>query len=79
MAEFDFTELFPLTKDTTNYRLISKEGVSLVDTPLGKFLKVDASAITHLTFFGLDTLSSCAKSLMIQKQVITIDLSLLIS
>jgi fumarate hydratase class I len=62
MAEFDFTELFPLTKDTTNYRLISKEGVSLVDTPLGKFLKVDASAITHLTEVAMHDIAHFLRS-----------------
>ena len=49
MADFDFTEIFPLGKDDTPYRLVSTEGVSTVDTPLGKFLKVDASAISLLT------------------------------
>ena len=62
MAEFDFTELFPLTKDTTNYRLISKDGVSTVDTPLGKFLKVDTSAITHLTEVAMHDIAHFLRS-----------------
>ena len=49
MAEFAFTELLPLGPDTTPYRLISKEGVETVETPLGTFLKVSPEAITLLT------------------------------
>ena len=49
MADFDFTELFPLGPDTTKYRLISTDGVSTFETPEGTFLKVDPSAITLLT------------------------------
>ncbi|MEI8240575.1 MAG: fumarate hydratase, partial [Actinomycetota bacterium] len=47
--EFDFTELLPLGHDDTPYRLVSTEGVEVVDTPLGEFLRVDPAAITLLT------------------------------
>ncbi len=49
MPDFAFTEILPLGPDTTEYRLISTEGVSQVETPLGTFLKVDPGAITLLT------------------------------
>ncbi len=49
MAEFAFTEILPLGPDTTEYRLVSTEGVEQVDTPLGTFLKVSQEAITLLT------------------------------
>lgn len=49
MPEFSFSEIFPLGPDTTEYRLIGKEGVSEVTTPLGTFLKVEPEAITLLT------------------------------
>ena len=49
MPEFVFSEIFPLGPDTTEYRLISTEGVSQVETPLGTFLKVTPEAITLLT------------------------------
>jgi len=49
MQEFVFSEIFPLGPDTTEYRLLSKEGVSEVETPLGTFLKVTPAAITLLT------------------------------
>ncbi len=49
MQEFVFSEIFPLGPDTTEYRLLSKEGVSEVETPLGAFLRVTPAAITLLT------------------------------
>jgi fumarate hydratase class I len=49
MPEFAFTELFPLGPDDTPYRLVTTEGVSTVDTPLGSFLQVHPSAITRIT------------------------------
>ena len=49
MPDFAFTEILPLGHDTTEYRLISTEGVSQVETPLGTFLKVEPEAITLLT------------------------------
>ena len=49
MSEFAFTELFPLGHDDTPYRLLSTEGVSVVDTPLGEMLRVSPAAITLLT------------------------------
>jgi len=49
MPEFAFTELLPLGPDTTPYRLVSPDGVSTVDTPLGTFVRVAPEAITLLT------------------------------
>jgi fumarate hydratase class I len=47
--EFEFTELFPLRHDDTPFRLVTTEGVSTIDTPLGTMLQVDPAAITRLT------------------------------
>ena len=49
MPDFVFSEIFPLGPDNTEYRLLSKDGVSEVETPLGTFLKVTPEAITFLT------------------------------
>ncbi|MGA1638281.1 MAG: fumarate hydratase [Ilumatobacteraceae bacterium] len=46
---FVHTDLLPLGPDTTEYRLVTREGVSVEETSLGEFLRVDASAITRLT------------------------------
>ena len=48
-AQIDYTEMFPLGPDETEYRLVSTEGVSTFDTPQGKFLKVEPDAIRSLT------------------------------
>jgi len=48
-APFQFSELLPLGPDTTEYRLISTEGVSTFETPEGTFLKVNPAAIVTLT------------------------------
>ena len=45
---FAHVELLPLGADTTKYRLISRDGVSVAKTELGEFLRVDAAAITSL-------------------------------
>jgi fumarate hydratase class I len=49
MPEFAFTELLPLGQDHADYRLLTTDGISTVDTPAGTFLRVDPSALTLLT------------------------------
>jgi fumarate hydratase, class I len=49
MPEFAFTELLPLRHDDTPYRLVSTEGVSTIDTPMGQFLHVEPEALTLIT------------------------------
>lgn len=49
MADFVFTEILPLGPDITQYRKISTEGVTQVETPLGTFLKVELEALRLLT------------------------------
>ena len=46
---FAHSELLPLGPDTTEYRLLTTEGVSTFSTSEGTFLKVSPQAITHLT------------------------------
>ncbi|MFM7080487.1 MAG: fumarate hydratase [Actinomycetota bacterium] len=46
---FAHVELLTLGKDTTEYRLVTRDGVSTAKPELGEFLRVDASAITRLT------------------------------
>jgi len=52
MPEFEFTEILPLGKDDTPYRLVTTDGVSTFDTPEGTFLKVDPEALTRITARG---------------------------
>ena len=46
---FAYSDLLPLGPDTTNYRLVSAEGVSTIDTAGRTFLKVEPEALTLLT------------------------------
>ena len=49
MTEFAYSDLLPLGPDTTEYRLISTEGVSTFEADGRTFVKVDPSAIRLLT------------------------------
>ncbi len=49
-AAFSYSPLLPTGSDLTDYRLVSDEGVDVVDGPGGRrFLTVESSAITQLT------------------------------
>ncbi|MFM9138323.1 MAG: fumarate hydratase, partial [Actinomycetota bacterium] len=52
-APFVHTELLPLGPDTTEYRLLTRDGVDTFSTPHGEFLRVDPAAITLLTREGM--------------------------
>ena len=49
MAEFAHSDLLPLGPDTTEYRLVSTEGVSTFSAGGRTFLKVEPEALTRLT------------------------------
>ena len=49
MADFVHQELLPLGPDTTEYRLLTTEGVETVETEVGNFLRVSPEAISTLT------------------------------
>ena len=67
MADFTFTEILPLGPDTTEYRLISREGVSQVETPLGAFLKVEPEALTLLTETAMRDIAHLLRSSHLQQ------------
>jgi fumarate hydratase class I len=48
MADFVHQDLLPLGPDTTNYRLLTTEGVETVETSVGNFLRISPEAITTL-------------------------------
>ena len=48
-AEFAYSEILPLGPDTTDYRLVSDEGVSTVAHGGRTFLRVEPEALTRLT------------------------------
>ncbi len=49
MPEFAFTEMLSLGPDTTDYRLLTTDGVSTIDTDAGRFVRVEPAALTLLT------------------------------
>ena len=66
-APFTYTELLPLGDDTTEYRLLSTEGVSTFTTPEGTFLKVDPAAITLLTEHAMRDIAHLLRSEHLQQ------------
>ncbi len=67
MADFAFTEILPLGADNTEYRLVSTEGVSQVETPLGMFLKVEPEALTLLTQTAMRDIAHLLRSSHLQQ------------
>ena len=49
MPEFAYTEVLSLGPDTTEYRLLTTDGVSTLDTEAGTFVRIEPAAITLLT------------------------------
>lgn len=47
--EFEYNEMFPMGKDTTQYHLLTKDYVSVVEFEGKEMLKVDPAGITYLT------------------------------
>ncbi len=54
---FSYSDLLPLGEDTTRYRLISKEGVSVVKLGDKEFLQVTPEALTLLTEAAIHDIS----------------------
>jgi fumarate hydratase class I len=49
MPQFSYSDLLPLGEDSTQYRLVSKEGVSVVKLGDKEFLQIEPSALALLT------------------------------
>lgn len=49
MSEFKYQKPFPITKDTTEYRLLTKDYVSTIDVDGRKILKVDPKGLEMLS------------------------------
>ena len=57
MPEFNYSDLLPLSEDTTEYRLISDSGVSTFEVNGEEFLAVAPEAISHLAEVALHDIS----------------------
>ncbi|CAB4367149.1 MAG: fumarate hydratase [Actinobacteria bacterium] len=60
--EFSYSDLLPLGADTTQYRLLSQEGVSVVKLGDREFLQVEPSALTLLTETAIHDISHYLRS-----------------
>ena len=57
MPTFSYSELLPLGNDETTYRLVSREGVSVVQLGDKEFLQVEPSALEKLTAEAIHDIS----------------------
>ena len=67
MPEFIYEDLLPVGADTTEYRLISKDGVSTFEADGKTFLKVSPEAIRNLTEVALHDISHYLRSEHLQQ------------
>ena len=59
---FSYSDLLPIGEDTTKYRLVSREGVSVVKLGDKEFLQVEPSALTLLTETAIHDISHYLRS-----------------
>ena len=62
MPEFIYEDLLPIGEDETEYRLVSKEGVSTFEADGRTFLKVSPEAIRNLTEVAMHDISHYLRS-----------------
>ncbi|ASY15473.1 fumarate hydratase, class I [Candidatus Planktophila sulfonica] len=60
--DFTYSDLLPIGADTTKYRLVSKEGVSVVKLGDKEFLQIEPSALTLLTETAIHDISHYLRS-----------------
>jgi fumarate hydratase, class I len=69
MAEFSYQEPFPLSKDSTKYKLINKDFVSTLSVDGRTIVKVDPKGLELLAEMALDEVSFYLRSSHLQKLV----------
>ncbi|MER6177972.1 fumarate hydratase [Streptosporangium sp. NPDC001681] len=62
MPEFDYTDLLPMGPDETEYRLITTEGVRVVEAAGRRFLEVEPEALRLLTETAVHDISHYLRS-----------------
>lgn len=67
MANFSYSELLPLGKDETTYRLIGTEGVSVVQLGDKEFLQVEPRALEKLASVAIHDISHYLRSAHLQQ------------
>jgi len=59
---FAYSDLLPVGPDTTDYRLVSTEGVSVIEAAGRRFLKVEPEALTLLTSVAMHDINHYLRS-----------------
>ena len=67
MDDFSYTDILPLGADTTEYRLITTEGVSTVELGDQRFLKVEPEALELLTAEAMRDISHHLRTSHLEK------------
>ncbi len=67
MSNFSYSDLLPLGKDTTKYRLVSREGISVVKLGDKEFLQVEPSALELLTSEAIHDINHYLRSEHLQQ------------
>jgi fumarate hydratase class I len=67
MPNFSYSDLLPLGADTTQYRLVSKEGVSVVKHGDKEFLQVEPRALELLTEVAMHDISHYLRTAHLQQ------------
>jgi len=67
MADFTYSDLLPLGEDTTQYRLVSTEGVSVVKLGDKEFLQVEPRALELLTEVAMHDISHYLRTAHLQQ------------
>ena len=67
MPNFSYSDLLPLGDDTTKYRLVSKEGVSVVQLGDKEFVQVEPSALEKLTSEAIHDINHYLRSEHLQQ------------
>jgi fumarate hydratase, class I len=67
MPNFSYSELLPLGEDKTKYRLVSKEGVSVVKLGDKEFLQVEPAALEKLTSEAIHDINHYLRSEHLQQ------------
>ncbi|MCE2511673.1 MAG: fumarate hydratase [Acidimicrobiia bacterium] len=62
LKDFAYSDMLPLGTDTTDYRLVSTEGVSTIETADRTFLKVEPDALTLLTSLAMHDINHYLRS-----------------
>ena len=67
MAEFNYEKLFPLQRDNTEYKLLSKEYVSTINVDGREVLKVDPKGIELLAEQAMEDVSFMLRTAHLEK------------